>query len=320
MNVAEFQISDAELDKVLTEIDEYLRKLSPNPAGREIHGWMLFCQRFNLINVPMNHPAFDPVFEWFRKQYGERLNLNLDFGSTVVQIRHDLYLLPIHRLYGTIIQHCDPMFFRRDLGPKLGKNGPVKTNLLESLSGVTPDFVKTLVAQDCERMLQVYERAFLGLSRVEDACAAPLVKEAKDDLYTSAQQLAGQNPNYGFSRFSSLLAVEKLLKSFLKSKGDSKWGHSLNELATKAHSLGLPPIRASLLSDVQCSASVRYESSSVNKDEALKAHYAALSLSSDIAPHLTCQSGWFSEVHSTPYLVNGTPRPMRALVVTRGKR
>src|SRR5581483_11382823 len=137
----------------------------------------------------------------------------------------------------------------------------------------------------------------------------------QDDLYHSAQQLAGQNPNYGFSRFSSLLAVEKLLKSFLKSKGMSKWGHTLSELATEARSAGLPPIRDGLLPDVQCSASVRYESAAVRQDEALKAHYAALSLSSDIAPYLTCQSGWFSEVRSTKYVVNGTPRPMRALVL-----
>ena len=113
MNVAEFRISDAELDKVLTEIDGYLGKLSPNPAGREIRGWMLFCQRFNLINVPMDDPIFVPVFEWFRKQYGSRLNLNLDFGSTVVEIRHDLYLLPIHRVYGTMILHVTECFSRK---------------------------------------------------------------------------------------------------------------------------------------------------------------------------------------------------------------
>ena len=95
--------------------------------------------------------------------------------------------------------------------------------------------------------------------------------------------------------------------------------HNLVDLAATAVSLGLPAPSSSLLRDIQCDAEVRYSASSVGKQEALQAHYAALSLASEIAPLLSPQSGWVTEIRILTYTVNDSPRPFRALRVSRLK-
>src|SRR5450759_4685938 len=102
----EFTISDSQLHAVLSEIDAELRASGTKLFGRELRGWQMFCRRFKL-QMAMHDPLAVRIFDWFTKQYGDRLRGNLDFGSTVAEIRHDLYSLRFPRLYGEQIVHCD---------------------------------------------------------------------------------------------------------------------------------------------------------------------------------------------------------------------
>ena len=234
--------------------------------------------------------------------------------------RHDLYSLRFPRLYGEQIVHCDPLLPSTYFGARLSKKGPLRGNLLDHLAGVTPDFVSSLTVAECKNLIDVYARGFVGLSRMHDAEKAPYAKEALDDLHQSAAQLTAYSPNYGFSRWASLQATEKLLKSFIAvCKQTPRKSHNLADLASTATSLGLPSPSSSLLQDIQCDADVRYSAATVGKAEALRAHYATLSLCSDIASRLQPQSGWGTESRMLSYEVNGTRRPMKALLVRRGK-
>jgi hypothetical protein len=315
----EFTISDSQLHAVLSEIDAELRASGTKLFGRELRGWQMFCRRFKL-QMAMHDPLAVRIFDWFTKQYGDRLRGNLDFGSTVAEIRHDLYSLRFPRLYGEQIVHCDPLLPSTYFGQRLSKKGQLRGNLLDHLAGGTPDFVSSLTVEECNNLIDVYARGFVGLSRMHDAEKAPFAKEALDDLHQSAAQLTAYSPNYGFSRWASLQATEKLLKSFITVCGQTpRKSHNLADLASTATSLGLPSPSSSLLRDIQCDAAVRYSAASVGKAEALRAHYATLSLCSDIAPRLRPQSGWGTEMRMLSYELNGTSRPMKALLVRRGK-
>lgn len=319
-DVASFTISDAELSQVLSEIDGQLRKEGGPIAGREIRGWMLFCEHFNLEGFGWNHPVSRRIFDWFSHQYGDRLNINFDYGNTVAEIRHDLYLIRCVRLYGRELMVCDPLLFNKNLGPKIAVNTTVKFNLLNLLDGATSSFIQSLSVDECDSLVDAYARGFAALSRVEDAAGAVYVREALHDLRQSADQLSGQKANYGSSRFSSLQAVEKLVKSFIQAKNQKPtWGHKLQDNFHLAYSLGLPKAPAAKIDAVQCTGEVRYTSASVGKTEALQAHYAALSLCDHIAIHLTPQSGWKTAVQLVRYKVNGVQRPMKALFLSRGK-
>lgn len=316
----DFQISDADLHAALVEVDGQLRASNSNLFGRELRGWGLFCQRFNLT-MAMSDPLTVRIFDWFTKQYGDRLKGDLDFGKTVAEIRHDFFSLRLPRLYGTATVHCDPMLLGHDFGPELVANsGGVKRNLFDYLQGVTPDFIKPLTDEECMGLLEVYRRGILGYSRMGDCQGAPYSKEALDDLHQSARQLTDHNPNYGFSRWASLQGVEKVLKSFIEQRGKTfKKNHDLGELAGVAVSAGLALLDAQLLAKIQCKADVRYSASTVGKTEALEAHYAALAVCADVAPRLEPQSGWLTKTRAISYEVNGKPRPMGALVVSRLK-
>ena len=315
---ADFQISDADLHTALVEIDNQLRASGSKLFGRELRGWGLFCQKHNLT-MAMSDPLASRIFDWFTKQYGDRLKGDLDFGKTVAEIRHDLYTLRLPRLYGTAIVHCDPILPKQYFGPELAVNcGGVKTNLFNYLQGVTPDFMRSFSDQECTDLMEVYRRGIVGYSRMDDCQGAPYSKEALADLHQSAMQLTDRNPNYGFSHWASLQAIEKLLKGFIEQRGKTfKKNHDLTELAGVAVSAGLPPPDAGLIGKIQCKADVRYSAASVDKAEALEAHYAALLICADIALRLKPQSGWHTETRMTSYLVDGKPRPMGMLVVSR---
>jgi hypothetical protein len=315
-----FQISDADLHIALVEIDNQLRASNSKLFGRELHGWRLFCRKLNLT-MAMSDPLASRIFDWFTKQYGDRLKGDLDFGKTVAEIRHDFYSLRLPRLYGSAIVHCDPLLPKTHFGPEIAVNsGGVKTNLFENLTGVTPDFITSLTDKECRDLLNVFSRGVVAYSRMDDCQGASYSKEALDDLHQSATQLTPRNPNYGFSRWASLQGVEKVLKSFIEQRGKTfKKNHDLAELADVAVSAGLPPPDAGLLGKIQCKADVRYSAASVDKAEALEAHYGALAVCADVAPRLKPQSGWHTQTRMISYLVDGKPRPMGALVVSRLK-
>jgi HEPN domain-containing protein len=316
----DFQITDEELHKVLREIDDELRAKGTRLFGRELQGWTLFCRKFHL-KMAMSDPLAVRILDWFSKQYGDRLKGDLDFGKTVVEIRHDLYSLRLCRLYGTEIVYCDPLLLGQNLGPRLATSGfGVRTNLFDYLQGVTREFIKSLTPDECNNLLQAHRRGFLALSRMSDVEGAPYGKEARDDLLQSAAQLTSQSQNCGLSRWGSLQAAEKVLKSFITQNGTTpQKTHNLTNLVAAAASVGLPPIDSSLIRSIQCNPEVRYSARSVGKAEALNAHYAALSLCAEIAPLFKSQSGWISEARWVSYSVNSKVRPMKALIIKRGK-
>src|SRR5438034_1049995 len=84
--------------------------------------------------------------------------IDLDFGNTVAEIRHDLYSLRFPRLFGTKIVHCDPLLMDVNLGPRSSKVVPIKANLFDDLVGVTPDFIKSITVEECRSLLDVYMR------------------------------------------------------------------------------------------------------------------------------------------------------------------
>jgi len=316
----DFQISDADLHTALVEIDNQLRASGSKLFGRELRGWGLFCQKLNLT-MAMSDPLAVRIFDWFTKQYGDRLKGNLDSGNSVAEIRHDFYALRLPRLYGSAIVHCDPLLPKNHFGPELAVNsGGVKTNLFDYLRGVTPEFITSLSDQECSDLLDVYSRGVVAYSRMDDCQGAPYTKEALDDLHQSATQMTPDNANYGFSRWASLQCVEKILKGFIEQRGKTfENTHNLAKLADIAISAGLPPPDARLLTKIQCKADVRYAAGTVCKSEALEAHYAALVICADIAPRLKPQSGWHTQTRMISYPVDGKPRPMGALVVSRLK-
>ena len=50
----------------------------------------------------MDHPISQKVMSWFKARYGDRLNLDLDFGHSVLLMRGDILRFRCPRFYGRV--------------------------------------------------------------------------------------------------------------------------------------------------------------------------------------------------------------------------
>jgi hypothetical protein len=125
---------------------------------------------------------------------------------------------------------------------------------------------------------------FDARNKIESISESEFVKEAIGDIHVSVTHLFATPPQYGLSKWSSLQAVEKLLKAFIHQQGGQvERIHKLEKLSEAAESLRLPPVPRSLLDKIQCPAGVRYGEIDVTPIEAVDAHHAALAICSGIA-------------------------------------
>jgi hypothetical protein len=288
-------LTDKELDAALTEIDRGLRQESEIITGRELRGWFKLCQQIRL-SADLDHPLASRTFEWFRTVYGERLNVDMDLGMTVVDILGDLYRLRCIRIYGTVYAVCSPALTSELLGKRIAISAPgASVNLLDCIESLTPDLAGRFSVAESANVLSAYWRAFTALSAMQTAggaphlkIGAPYVNEALDDLTTSVASLFNRNPNYGHSNWASLQAAEKIIKSYILEKGGNhKNSHRLaKDLLPDAYALGLPLIDPLIVEDIQCEAEVRYDATLVSKKKALAAHYATLTVCGKVAPYL----------------------------------
>ena len=280
-----FNLSEAEFDAVMTEIDAELRLENDRIVGRELKGWIKYCQRFK-VGSPLGDPLSTRIIKWFEVLYGERLSLDADFGKSIAVIRGDAYRMRCFRFYGVMYVICSAYVIGRkihQITPQ-GVDRPVANVIDGSVEGLTPDLARRLSQPECDELLLRYKRAFGAFSSMEGALSAryggrdaPYIKEAMDDLLDASESFLLRRPNYGQSNWASLQATEKVIKSYILEKGGTHGKiHRLNELCDAAYQVALPHVEATLIDAIQCKPDVRYDSASVSKDKALSAYEAAL--------------------------------------------
>jgi hypothetical protein len=286
-------LPDAEFDAVMTEIDRELRQRTDKITGREFLGFVEYCSVFK-ISIDTEHPTTRRIFDWFIRMYGQRLSMDWDFGRSVVFVNGELCKVRGIRFFGTMLFVCAPTVVGRKLRQATSDGIIPVNNLLESIEGLTPVLAARLSPDECSEMLKAYSRMYIAFSKLEAAQGsrygggdAPYVKEAVHDLIVSTESLLSSSPNYGLSKYASLQAVEKVLKSCIPEKGGThKYSHNLTGLAAEAAKWGVPGVDAAQIAAVQCPAAVRYHSTLVAKGEAVAAHYAALTVCGQLAPIL----------------------------------
>jgi hypothetical protein len=164
--------------------------------------------------------------------------------------------------------------------------------LPDDIEGLTPDLARRLLTSECDEMLLAYGQTFVTFSRLHAALGArwggtdaPYIEEAIHDLKSASESMLTARPSYGQSNWDSLQAVEKVVKScILEKKQAHKKIHQLADLFKLAETLGVPKVDASLIFQVQCSPSVRYDAGTVSKAKAFAAYTAALKICGDLAP------------------------------------
>jgi HEPN domain-containing protein len=292
------KLSDEEFERLMSEIDERMVSENVRIPARQIRGWMLFCEKQQLHGISFTHPISSKVMEWFHARYGSRINLNFDLGHSVEIIRGDLLHTRCFTFFGRLHVICHPALMGR---PKTGPavNQPAVVNLLDQAEGMTVAFARSLTLEERQTLLRDFVASQVYLSRIADAGTQALVPEARADLRESVDHMTRHEGRFGMSKWASLQAVEKFLKAYILQQGTAPQRiHVLEELASKAESLGLRAIRRTVLNLAVCSPSARYDASSVSRGEAVEGYRAAVSICGDVATQLNGRSAWRTEVAS----------------------
>jgi hypothetical protein len=242
--------------------------------------------------------------KWFERRYPEQAQVDFSIGSSVVELHGQLweYKVPLGediRLLYVGDEWTGPATAPTPQGyPSIPPNHPARRSLKRSslvpgVVGLSAELAASLSEEEQWRILVCYCRARLAYFWLVRARHHHLVRTAIGDCSSSVYHLLRMPADTGLSRWASLQAVEKLLKSYLHHAGVrykqvGRAGHDLGELARLVGANGGASLDKASLQSVQCTASVRYESSKVPLAEAIAAHYAVLDLIDGIATDL-CQ-------------------------------
>src|SRR5713101_2232963 len=311
-------LSEEDFNRVMEEIDQAMVSEDVKVPARQIRGWMLFCQQQRLEGIDMRHPISQKVMGWFAARYGERLNLDWDFGHSVLLVRGDLFRFRCPVFYGRVLMVCHPELMEQDFS-RLAVNQLVVMNVLKQIEGVTPTYARSLTPDERNHLLETFVKAQVRLARVGDAGTQTYVPEARADVRASVEGMMRHEQQFGPSKWASLQAVEKFLKAYISQQGTvPKRNHRVTEHAGAAESLGLRPLERASLNIVQCPPSVRYEASSVTRAEAVKAHQVAISICADIASQLAGRSGWHTGGLARAFLnFDGKTEKIPAVLIAR---
>lgn len=282
--------SEEEFLALMEDIDREMIAENTKITARPIIAGLKFAKRHNvtLNAIPPNRPpkkdCFDPleisirIHKWIEQRYGERIKVYFHTGRVVFPLRGDLYVVNCPKMYGTVKFVCDPNTFG-DKGSKIGKNKPPICNILDSIENLTANFAKSLNAEEIVKITAAFISgmgAYMNLEAINDL---DYINEATGDLDAAVSHLMSNRPQPGLSKWSSLQAVEKLVKTYISQKGEKiKRTHSLNTLFGQAKELGLIVPPQIYIDDVQCSAGVRYGETPVSIEDAVKAHLISLEI------------------------------------------
>jgi hypothetical protein len=286
-----FPKTEIEFLEIIGKIDQDLKDRSVPIHFRPLHAMLEFSKRLS-ISFAMVPPISDEtpgnynsatlsfhIDNWYKKRYGDILNIPIGPGSVVTLIKGDPWRIWFPKIFGPqdVICHRDLEKYRNRNRILITKNKLPILNVLNCVEGLTQGIANELNQDELTEISNFFILSFKTLSFLERISKMPFIVEARIDLASSVSHLISKSPHYGLSKWCSLQFVEKLIKCYMKIK-DVKFHktHELNKLSILAQQHGLTNIPELLLSLIQCPASVRYGEVKVSLKEAIDSHHAAI--------------------------------------------
>lgn len=297
--------TEDEFRALIEAIDDELKSAGLSVEMRPMRAWLTISGRHGLgLNLFPEKTAPEPgsytgddltlrIFDWYEERYGEQIEIYFGPGSIILEIRGDLYRVCLPRVYGSAVRFiADPVTHGRDVHPKVTHGGQVATvNVLDCIEGLQPGLSKELSEQELKRLASDVHRLTLEFNSIETLFDKGFGPQAQTDLEASVDCILRRPPDYGVSRWNSLQAVEKFLKTYLQEK-DRPFpkSHDLHELAALANDVGCGGLVPALLNAVQCGAGVRYGEEPSTREQAVLAQKMAGLICWKIARTLEMQS------------------------------
>lgn len=281
--------SDEDFNQVMEIIDQEMRDEEIPATARDMEGWFRFSSTYGL-NLMGRDPLSIKIYGWFKTRYGDKLNIDTDVGAMGVILRGDIFRMRFPLGYGLNRVICLKELTKERQQIITGtRDNPPTLNVLDFVEGLTQDYANSLTKEELEGLFNQFVFGRTAFMRIYEASQSEgLRSQARADLNASTNHLFTHPPSYGLSKWASLQAAEKFIKAFISAKGgEIPRSHRLQELSNIAETLGMSKIPEQWLSDIQCSAEVRYGGIIVTVQEAVEAQYSALQVCEHIANQLT---------------------------------
>lgn len=279
-----------EILKIVEEIDrEYRDEGIPIPK-RPIGAIVEFGRRVGIslplvstgrtdIKLPYpveNELITDAIHEWYKNTYGQALNIDFSPGSSLVDIEGNIYEMKIPKIWGSADAIWGPISNQVKDKSIISNRGTLTINVPEHIEKLTPSLAEAIKKPRQLEIIVWFSKCFQIFNFLRDKHENWRYSvQILTNIDTSVRYILSSSPNYGESKWASLQATEKTIKSILIAQGHNpKHNHNLSSLASdiKPH----PALSVHLLKDIQCSAGARYGDESVTFSQAVKAHNATL--------------------------------------------
>jgi len=283
----------------IQEIDNDLKNRNISIDKRPFHAIMEAAKRLDieLIFPPANDIAVSGIYygdsllahisNWYEERYKNRLKVFSGLGHVAVLIKGDPWkiIIPLI-LSANFICHYDLEKYKNVEG--INANFIPTYNILGFIDGFQVSLAKELTREELNYISRIFIAGLNALHSIKEIRSKPLISEANADLESAMSYIFLDPPQYGFSKFSSLQFVEKLLKCYLKLRNKKfRRAHNLSELVELTKQNGLTYIpKQSLIDKVQCLGGVRYGEIPVLLKEAIEAHHASIEICENIAPEI----------------------------------
>jgi len=287
-------MTEQEFIERILKIDSQLIVENIPIPNRPLHAIGRYAKEYKcevVIGTPPNHKKSldkydkfnigETINDWYENKYGERLYADLSIGCVGLLISGDVFKLKI------------PIYFCALLGNKNGK--PIKLdripdhqllsfNIFRFVESITANIIKDIPHDEKLKAYAIFNHA-VELYNLFDRkyLKSDLITSAKADFEKSIDYLIGNNKSTGLSKWSSLQATEKVLKSALNyKKVKFHKTHNLFELFEQLYLIGFPKGEDKLISEVQCSPSIRYGDNKYSLTDAIKAHHISIFISNRV--------------------------------------
>ena len=273
----------------MCEIDRELKESGYDIPERPITALGVVSDRFG-ISMPLakphpgaktqlvqNWPIAERILQWYSGQYGERLKVDHSPGRMVLKIDGDVWGLQFPRILGA----AKFVVSKKKIGgaDRVSRHGPVRCNVVEYIEGMTAARMRTLRDSQLESIFEQFKLGIRAFDILEASSENQLICSAHGDIRVAANYLISRPAQYGASKWASLQATEKAMKTTISlQSAPFSHTHDLKTLARELRQSGIDGEWTPFIEAIQCSPGIRYGEESCDQDEAIAAHHASLGL------------------------------------------
>ena len=196
------------------------------------------------VLIPLDDKA-QVVFDWYRNEYGDKVKLDPSLGQIALLIKGDIYRMIVPSIIGNARLMVNPKSLGHDyclmfIFPTERRD----VNVLDFIHGLTIQRASELTRQELTDIITLCKIGLDSFPIMRGLWGRTFIQEALGDLQSAVENLCCTQPNLGQSKWASLQATEKFLKSYIhKCNGSIKYTHNLSLLRADAVSLGLLNVR-----------------------------------------------------------------------------